>query len=222
MPPDSPPNCAHWLSSAPGRFDTFAGEVGTGFAGHDPVLTTYGSLRNDITRLEAIEWNYVVLDEAQAIKNEHSQASKAVRLCRVRHRLALSGTPIENHLGELWSLFEFLNPGMLGVSKTFRRLVSEGDDASGDSFRTTLRQAVRPFLLDPWWNPAVEAQAVDRAHRIGQKKKVNAYRLICRGTVEERVAELQASKQALADAVLGGDASVLKGLTGAQVRGLLE
>jgi SNF2 family DNA or RNA helicase len=61
------------------------------------------------------------------------------------------------------------------------------------------------FLLDPWWNPAVEAQAIDRAHRVGQTKTVFAYRLICRDTVEEKIAELQKQKRELADAILAGD-----------------
>ncbi len=84
------------------------------FAGCDLVLTTYGTLRRDIEALRQVEFDYVILDEAQAIKNAGSQTAKAARLLRGRHRLALSGTPIENHLGELWSLLEFLNPGLLG------------------------------------------------------------------------------------------------------------
>ena len=71
------------------------------------------------------------------------------------------------------------------------------------------------FLLDPWWNPAVEAQAIDRAHRVGQTKNVFAYRMICRDTVEEKIAELQKKKRDLADAILdGGDQkSILKDLS---------
>jgi SNF2 family DNA or RNA helicase len=68
------------------------------------------------------------------------------------------------------------------------------------------------FLLDPWWNPAVEAQAVDRAHRIGQTRPVFAYRLIARDTVEEKVLELQKTKRDLADAILGEDNSVIRDL----------
>jgi SNF2 family DNA or RNA helicase len=68
------------------------------------------------------------------------------------------------------------------------------------------------FLLDPWWNPAVEAQAIDRAHRIGQTRNVFAYRLIARDTVEEKVLELQRSKRELADAILTEDNAVLRGL----------
>src|SRR6185369_8336195 len=76
----------------------------------DVVLTTYGTLRRDIGVLKDVAFDYVILDEAQAIKNAGSQTAKAARLLRGRHRLAITGTPVENHLGELWSLLEFLNP----------------------------------------------------------------------------------------------------------------
>ena len=69
------------------------------------------------------------------------------------------------------------------------------------------------FLLDPWWNPAVEAQAIDRAHRIGQRSAVFAYRLIARDTVEEKILELQRRKRRVADAILAADASVMQALT---------
>ncbi len=69
------------------------------------------------------------------------------------------------------------------------------------------------FLLDPWWNPAVEAQAIDRAHRVGQTRNVFAYRLICRDSVEEKIAELQGQKRSLADAILQSEVSLLKDLT---------
>ena len=68
------------------------------------------------------------------------------------------------------------------------------------------------FLLDPWWNPAVEAQAIDRAHRIGQSRHVFAYRLLARDTVEEKVAELQRTKRELADAILSADAGLVRTL----------
>ncbi|HVR42984.1 MAG TPA: DEAD/DEAH box helicase [Thermoanaerobaculia bacterium] len=351
----------------------------------DLVLTTYGTLRTDVGRLSAMELEYVILDEAQAIKTASSQTAKSARLLRGRHRLALSGTPIENHLGELWSLFEFLNPGMLGSSKWFRRqfagrnvsrerlgalaeavrplllrrtkeqvapelparveqtlwceldpaqrkiyddlrllyrsrlldkVRSEGmqksrmhvleallrlrqaacDPALLDptirvpgakletlleelsevidsghralvfsQFTSFLRLAARRlekqkvdyawldgsttdrqsvvrafqaadgppvflislraggtglnltnadyvFLLDPWWNPAVEAQAIDRTHRIGQDKPVFAYRLIARDTVEEKILELQSSKRELAESILTEDNSVIRNL----------
>src|SRR5262249_48693087 len=90
-----------------------------GLADHDIVLTTYGTLRRDAAMLAREPFDCVVLDEARAIKNASSLAAKTPRVLHARHRLALSGTPIENHLGELWSLFEFLNPGLLGSVTAF-------------------------------------------------------------------------------------------------------
>jgi len=360
--------------------------VSAHFAEHDLIFTTYGTLRRDADALAAIRFDHVVLDEAQAIKNETSETSRAARRLSADHRLALSGTPVENHLGELWSLVEFLNPGMLGRATTWKA-VTEGRpnpdaiallgralrplmlrrtkaevapdlparmeetwvcelegperalyDELRDRFRAELLQTVSPsgvatsgtrvleallrlrqaachpglidpsrrhersakldallpellslresgqkalvfsqfrslldivkpaleaeglivaqldgqtrdrealvqrfqedptlgvllislkaggvglnltaaeyvFVLDPWWNPAAEAQAIDRAHRIGQTKPVFAYRLIARDTVEERIAELQQKKRALADSVIRGDGAPLQGLT---------
>jgi SNF2 family DNA or RNA helicase len=78
------------------------------------------------------------------------------------------------------------------------------------------------FLLDPWWNPAIEAQAVDRAHRIGQKRHVFAYRLIARDTVEEKVLELQKSKKDLADAIISADNSLIRDLRSEDLELLLS
>jgi SNF2 family DNA or RNA helicase len=86
----------------------------------DVVLTTYGTLRRDAVDFKDVRFDYLILDEAQAIRNAASESAKAARLLQADHRLALSGTPIENHLGELWSLFEFLNPGMLGAASVFK------------------------------------------------------------------------------------------------------
>jgi superfamily II DNA or RNA helicase len=357
------------------------------FGDHDVILTTYGTLRRDALLFKDVTFDFVILDEAQAIKNADTESAKAARLLRGRHRLALSGTPVENHLGELWSLFEFLNPGMLGHAAMFRltggaardpdpetrdllarglrpfilrrtkeqvakdlpakteqtlfcdlepeqrklydelrdhyrrsllshveqvgikrskvqvleallrlrqaachpglvdkertgaasakidllisqleEVVEEGHkalvfsqftsllailrarlDADGvpyeyldgrtrdraarvDRFQNdegcklflvsmkagglglNLTAAEYVFLLDPWWNPAVESQAIDRAHRIGQTRPVFAYRLIARDTVEEKVLELQKTKRALADAILGADNSLITDL----------
>ena len=96
------------------------------FAEYDLIITTYGTLRTDIAELTNFEFDYVLLDESQAIKNADSQSAKAARLLRARHRLAISGTPIENHLGELWSVMEFLNPGMLGSDTVFKKYASAG------------------------------------------------------------------------------------------------
>jgi superfamily II DNA or RNA helicase len=360
---------------------------GAEFDAHDVVLTTYGTMRRDALRLKDVEFDYIVLDEAQAVKNAATESSKAVRLLRGANRLALSGTPVENHLGELWTLFEFLNPGMLGAASVFR-LAGGTSRTIGEEARQLLGQALRPFilrrtkeqvarelppkteqtiycemepeqrklynelrdhyrnsllgrvaseglakskiqvleallrlrqaachpglldgkrveepsakldvllaqlsevmseghkalvfsqftsllaivrqrldaekipyeyldgsttnrqacverfqndpdcplflvslkagglglnltaaeyvfLLDPWWNPAVEAQAVDRAHRIGQTRQVFAYRLIARDTVEEKVLELQTSKRDLAAAIISQDNSLIRNL----------
>jgi SNF2 family DNA or RNA helicase len=78
------------------------------------------------------------------------------------------------------------------------------------------------FLLDPWWNPAVEAQAIDRAYRIGQTRRVFAYRLVARGTVEEKVIELQGRKRALADAIITAENSLIRDLTREDLEALLS
>ncbi len=356
------------------------------FEDYDLVLTTYGTLRRDAAHFKDFRFDYVILDEAQAIKNADTDSSKATRLLQADHRLALSGTPIENHIGELWSLLEFLNPGMLGSLSSFKittngqipqnsRILLAGalrpfilrrtkqqvatdlpekteqtiycelpaaqrrkydelrdyyrksllasvaakglaqskiqvleallrlrqaachpgliDPALADqpsakldalipqlqevleedhkvlvfsqftSFLSLVRQlldaqgmtyeyldgqtrnrqekverfqgdpscklflislkagglglnltaAEYVYLLDPWWNPAVEAQAIDRAHRIGQTRRVFAYRLIAQQTVEEKVLELQKSKRDLADAIISADNSLIRDLT---------
>lgn len=351
----------------------------------DLVVTTYATFRRDVETLKDVEFDYAILDEAQAIKNPSAQASKAVRLIKSDHRLAMTGTPVENHLGDLWSLFDFLNPGMLGNStastftvstdegkgrltalsnalrpfilrrtkeqvltelpeKTeqtlhcemspkqkklynelrdhYRRslskkveevglkrskihvleallrlrqaacdprlvdpkqkvsgakiellmqqldeVLSEGHKVLVFSQFTSLLSLVRNeltsrgweyeyldgksrqraasvkrfqedancplflislkagghglnltaadyvFILDPWWNPAAEAQAIDRAHRMGQQKPVVAYRMIAKGTVEDKIVQLQTSKRELADAIINADQSLIRGLT---------
>jgi SNF2 family DNA or RNA helicase len=94
---------------------------GDHFDDYDVILTTYGTLRRDALQFKGLRFDYCILDEAQAIKNAETLSAKAARLLSADHRLALSGTPVENHLGELWSLFEFLNPGMLGSASVFGR-----------------------------------------------------------------------------------------------------
>ncbi len=406
------------------------------FDDHDLIVTSYGLMRRDIEDLKQHEFDYIILDEAQAIKNPASQSAKAARLLSARHRLALTGTPIENHLGDLWSIFEFLNPGMLGSSSKFNDMVrasaaasksvttepngepngepnADGANPANGTSRavmlTQIAQALRPFvlrrtksqvlkdlpkkteqtivcqmepaqrkiyddmrayyhsqlmsqldasgterergrggkiggrpafmvleallrlrqaachpglinekhagepsakldsllerladvidegskalvfsqftsmlslvkpkldergikycyldgqtrnrrevvkqfqedgktplflislkaggfglnltaaeyvfILDPWWNPAVEAQAIDRTHRIGQTKPVFAYRMVCEDTVEQRITELQNRKRKLAEAIVGGDDSLLRSLTRDDLENLLS
>src|ERR1039457_6012998 len=115
-------------------------------AQHDLVLTTYGTLLRDAAQLAPMEFDYVVLDEAQAVKNSATASAEAVRLLRAAHRLALSGTPVENHLGELWSLFEFLNPGMLGEARLLQMAGGMARNPSEEA-RQLLAHALRPFIL---------------------------------------------------------------------------
>lgn len=112
------------------------------------VLTTYALVRNDIEQLLEHEFHYIILDESQNIKNVASQSTKAVTLLKAEHRLALSGTPIENNLVELYSLFRFLNPSMFGSLQDFNNRfttpIQRNDDQEA---ATTLRRKVFPFIL---------------------------------------------------------------------------
>lgn len=114
----------------------------------DVVLTTYSVLWRDLDRFQKNEWHYVVLDEAQAIKNARSQASRAARSLRARHRLALTGTPVENNLDELWSLFDFVLPGLLGSAQRFRTGFRYPIEREGNENRMlALRARVSPFVM---------------------------------------------------------------------------
>ena len=120
------------------------GEIGT----HDLVVTTYPLLARDHEALTGQDWHVLVLDEAQTIKNPDAATTKLVGSLRARQRLALSGTPLENHLGELWSLFHFLSPGFLGERAEFQRNYRTPIEKAGDEDRRgRLVRRVRPFLL---------------------------------------------------------------------------
>ena len=117
--------------------------------GFDVMVTTYGTMRKDIAELSELEFDYAILDESQAIKNAKAQCAKASRLLKADHRLAMTGTPIENHLGELWSLFEFLNPGMLGASSKFISLTRQKKGKESERKKTleALSKSLQPFIL---------------------------------------------------------------------------
>ncbi|WP_429501185.1 SNF2-related protein (plasmid) [Robbsia andropogonis] len=354
-------------------------------AGHDLILTTYALLWRDQSVLAEHEYHLLILDEAQYVKNASTRAATTIRELRARHRLCLTGTPLENHLGELWAQFDFLLPGFLGAHKDFTRRWRTPIEKGGDTVRRDLlARRIRPFMLrrrkdevatelppkttivrtvelegaqrdlyetvraamqekvraavtakglarshiivleallklrqvccdprlvklrqaarikesaklellldmlpelieegrrillfsqfigmldliaaaldaaqipyvvltgetsdrvtpvrrfqqgevplflislkaggvglnltaadtvihyDPWWNPAVENQATDRAHRLGQDKAVFVYKLITAGSVEEKIVAMQEQKAALADAILSEDAA---------------
>ncbi|MFD4651004.1 SNF2-related protein [Streptomyces sp. NPDC058441] len=365
------------------------------------VLTTYGTMRLDAAQLAGVDWGMVVTDEAQHVKNPHSATAKELRTIGARARVALTGTPVENNLSELWAILDWTTPGLLGKLGTFRtryaRAVEEGKDPAAAQ---RLSQLVRPFLLrrrksdpgiapelppktetdravsltteqtglyeavvretlaeisgadgiarrglivklltglkqicnhpaqflkedepripgrsgklelldelldtilsedasvlvftqyvqmgrlieqhlaargvasqflhggtpiaareamvgrfqegevpvfllslkaagtglnltraehvvhyDRWWNPAVEAQATDRAYRIGQNRPVQVHRLIAEGTIEDRIADMLVRKRELADAVLGSGETALTELTDSELADLVE
>jgi hypothetical protein len=371
-------------------------------AGADIVITTYGLLPRDLAHLGEIEWSTVVLDEAQMIKNPATHAARAARRLRAGQKIALTGTPVENRLAELWSILETVNPGMLGSREQFRHRFAKPIERNGDAEATArLRRLTQPFVLrrskadrqlvpdlpdkieqvawagltreqavlyqhvvdqlltdaattsgmkrrglvlaaltrlkqicnhpahalgdgsrlggrsgklarydelvdelldvgeralvftqfrqmgellrrhaaerlqlrvpflhggvsrtrrdamvadfqarlgpplllvslkaggtglnltaagqvihyDRWWNPAVEDQATDRAWRIGQSRTVVVHKLVCEGTVEERIAALIDEKRALADAVVGSGEAWLSELSTAELRELVR
>jgi superfamily II DNA or RNA helicase len=114
----------------------------------DLVLTTYALLPRDEEKLRAHAYHLVILDESHYIKNPRSKAAQAAGMLRARHRLCLTGTPLENHLGELWSQFHFLLPGLLGDEKTFNTAFRHPIEKQGDaSRRALLTRRINPFLL---------------------------------------------------------------------------
>jgi len=368
------------------------------FANYDIIITTYGVTRVDVDELKNFYFNYIILDESQNIKNPASKSFKAVRSLKSKHKLILSGTPVENSVSDLWSQLTFLNPGLLGTQAFFfeeyvqaiekkkdeekarklqsiikpfvlRRtkeqvaaelppkteqviycdmsedqaayyektksayrndLLQSMDDGtfaqkqvqllqgltalrqlanhpvmidgeyisdSGkfenvihtldnvlkgghkvlvfsqfvkhlDIFKKhfeaenipfayldgatrnrgeivsefqqntdlkvflisikaggvglNLTQADYVFILDPWWNPAVEQQAIDRTHRIGQDKKVFIYKFIAKDTVEEKILALQNRKKSLANSLITTEESFFKSLSKEDIRDILN
>lgn len=124
---------------------------------YDVVITSYEVVRNDIANLQTIDWHYCVLDEGHIIKNAKTKLTRAVKLIRAHHRLILSGTPIQNNVLELWSLFDFLMPGFLGSEHSFNERFSkpilsnrDGKSKNGEAAALALEalhKQVLPFLL---------------------------------------------------------------------------
>lgn len=115
---------------------------------HDVVLTTYALALRDQADLAQLHWEYAVVDEAQNIKNEAARQTQAIKALQARHRIALTGTPVENRLSELWSIMEFLNPGYLGSAREFRERFAIPIERNHDKERgELLRRVIQPFVL---------------------------------------------------------------------------
>ncbi len=248
------------------------------FFGHfHLIFTTYGMMRNNIDILCSYRFEYIVLDESQNIKNSESLTFRSAIRLQSKHRLVLTGTPIENSLKDLWAQFHFIQPDLLGTENAFQKqfimpirqgnarakvllqqltapfilrrskkevapelpalteetiycdMTEEGwkyalltgstnnrpseiahftDQKDVQAFLISLKaggvglnltQADYVFIIDPWWNPAAESQAIARAHRIGQDKQVIAYRFITQNSIEEKILHLQDEKRKLAE-----------------------
>lgn len=136
------PSLRPWIAHPSG--DGYARPVD--FEDFDVVFTTYSSLSRGVRWLLDAHWSVVIADEAQAIKNPGSKQTKTVKSLKSQHRLALTGTPIENHLSDLWSLFDFVSPGLLGSSKEFDAFMKRKQKSGANPY-SALRTLVRPYVL---------------------------------------------------------------------------
>jgi len=131
------------IMTGPGRISMYKD-----FGGYDLIVTSYGIISRDFVDLNQKQIHLLVLDEAQAIKNRRTQVAQVIKRLAVKHRLCLSGTPVENHLGELWSIFDFLMPGFLGNEKQFQQRFQWPIEKEGDTQKLNeLQTRVAPFVL---------------------------------------------------------------------------
>ena len=163
---------------------------------HDLVITTYPLLTRDAAVLDGQEWHVLVLDEAQSIKNPLATTTRAAAGLKAGQRLCLSGTPLQNHLGELWSLFDFLAPGFLGSARQFRARYRTPVEKNGDdAVRARLAQRVRPFLLrrtkeDVATELPAKTEIVEQVEmEDGQRALYEAIRLAMHARVRAAIAE---------------------------------
>jgi SNF2 family DNA or RNA helicase len=166
----------------------------------DVVLTTYGLLARDADVLSGVPWDVVALDEAQAIKNPDSQRARAAVRLQARHRIAMSGTPVENRLDELWSLMRFLVPGLLGLRGHFRRNVAIPVERFGDQdVAKRLRLGVSPFLLRRLKSdPTIISDLPDKIEQLEYCSLTSEQAKLYRRTVEdfmERIAEAESMER---------------------------
>lgn len=126
--------------------DAVTAEASGAFKGWDIVLTTYSALNNQSWARD-IDWSLTVLDEAQAIKNSNTKQTKAVKGLKASVRVAMTGTPVENQLGDLWSLFDFINPGLLGSAQQFSKFIKQDAAAADSRSYANLRALIQPYML---------------------------------------------------------------------------
>lgn len=148
----------------------------------DVIVTTYGLARR-LKWFGELEWRLIVLDEAQAVKNASSAQAKAIHKLKSSGRIALSGTPVENHLGELWSLFHFCCPGLLGTAAQFKKFVKTLNQQQDAQAYGALRKLVRPYILrrmktDPGIVPDLPEKTEMRTECGLSKKQVTLYQKV--------------------------------------------
>jgi non-specific serine/threonine protein kinase len=170
---------AHRSESDAGLLGSVAEDPRRGLAGFDLVVTTYGLVRRQ-NWLAQVSWSLVVLDEAQAIKNAASSQTRSVKRLRGAGRVALTGTPVENHLGDLWSIFDFCCPGLLGTASQFKQFVKRLNQQQDARAFGALRRLVRPYILrrlktDPAIAPDLPAKTEMRAECGLSKKQAALY-----------------------------------------------
>jgi len=136
-PSETPPATLALIADADKRTEIFAGI--------DLVITTY-AMAHRLAWLKEVQWEFLILDEAQALKNPEARQTRAVKALPGRWRIILTGTPLENRLGDLWSLFDFLNPGLLGSEKVFSAYAKSAREGQDNTY-SSLRALVRPYIL---------------------------------------------------------------------------
>ena len=164
--------------------------------GVDVVLTTYGLLVRDTEALQEVAWDVAALDEAQAIKNPSSKRAQCARVLNAQHRVAMTGTPVENRLDELWSLMNFLMPGLLGTRGAFRRQVAVPVERFGDQgVAHRLKLGVSPFLLRRLkTDPAIISDLPEKLETVDYCALKPAQAALYNHVVEEHLATIQRSK----------------------------
>jgi SNF2 family DNA or RNA helicase len=175
---------------------TDAAGLAVAAAAHDVVLTTYALLPRDEAAMASVSWAGLVLDEAQNVKNSAAQASRVARSLRSGFRVALTGTPIENRLGELWSLMEVLNPGFLGTAEAFRRRFTLPIERDRDQTRADeLRRLVAPFVLRRLKSdPAIAPDLPEKLEMKDYPPLTREQAALYESVVQEMLARVEASE----------------------------